>query len=68
MTNPLAILDYVWIIPTLITIGMGAWAFLTPAEDMKNDAIWLPDPMPLVRAAVAIIVSLAVWLIYFIVF
>jgi len=68
MTNTPAILDYVWVIPTLITISMWAWVILTPAEETKSDVMWLPDPMPLVRGAVAAIVSLAVWLIYFIIF
>lgn len=68
MTNPFAILDYIWIIPALITAGVWAWALLTKSNDISTQMFWIPDPMPLVRCAIALIVTLAVWLIYFVVF
>ena len=50
-----------WAIPLMITCVSLTWALITPAEHSGGYGI---DILPLFRAAAAIIVSLASWLIW----
>jgi hypothetical protein len=54
-----------WAIPTVITVALFLWTFLTPAEPSTGGYLYFPDPIPLVRFALALIGSLISWLIYF---
>jgi hypothetical protein len=52
-----------WVIPLAITLGTMSWAILTPGAPMRGDYSF-PDPMPAIRFAGALIVSLVAWLIW----
>lgn len=54
-----------WCIPASISIVLFSWSIFTPAEPSSG---WFPDPMPIVRVAVALIGSLFVWLLWALVF
>lgn len=55
-----------WVIPAVVSAMLLLWAFLTPGEPAIG-YFYIPDPMPIVRQVAAIIGSLIVWLIYFMV-
>ena len=53
----------VWMIPIVISIGVYAWALLTPGYNWMD---WQsgPDLLPTLRCGIATIVSLAAWLVW----
>lgn len=52
-----------WALPLAITLVSLSWAVFTPAKPMRGDYSF-PDPMPAIRFAGALILSLAAWLIW----
>lgn len=54
-----------WVIPLLLTIISWCWAVLTPPEPTYG---WVPDLKPAFRGFGALLVTLAAWLTYFIIF
>jgi hypothetical protein len=52
-----------WVLPTIITVALFAWALLTP---MHRGGDYSFDLLPIFRFGGAVIGSLAVWLVYFI--
>lgn len=50
-----------WLIPLAITVASWAWALMTPSDPSGPFAI---DPMPLIRAGTAAIISLFAWLVW----
>lgn len=53
-----------WAIPFVLSLPAWIWAICTPAKP-PGGYVFIPDPMPLVRGVVALVIMLAVWLAYF---
>lgn len=54
-----------WTIPLAITVAVWAWGLLWPNESSGGDYNFGQAVVALVRLAVCVTVTLAVWLVYF---